>query len=375
VPGNATSVRSKPRSVYSKLPTYPFAREEFLASEMRWLKLAENYELSERLTYFLNRPPVFPKHPICPNCHVPMWLLEIQSRSEKVEFFYECKVCEAKETVTGSNDCHARNKTSREVPAAHNACLAALSPAAFASLKPYLTYSTMEPRTVLWNVGEPASHVFFPMSGLVSIMVSMREGNGVEVGNIGREAAVCGSFEPNQLATSDGLVSIGGSFGKIAREHLFAAAEHSDEILALVTRCRDWVLTQAQQIVACNTLHAGEERLSRWLLLCSQKLHTTTFVITQEQLAAMLGVRRTTFTLIAQRLVAKGLIKYRRGKITICDPARLREAGCECCARLGLHHWPSVGGSSANFALDRSRRRPVSALGTKADIRAGVKRT
>jgi hypothetical protein len=122
--------------------TDPFAREEFLASEMRWLKLAENYELSERLTYFLNRPPVFPKHPICPNCHVPMWLLEIQSRSEKVEFFYECKVCEAKETVTGSNDCHARNKTSREVPAAHNACLAALSPAAFASLKPYLTYST-----------------------------------------------------------------------------------------------------------------------------------------------------------------------------------------------------------------------------------------
>jgi DNA-binding MarR family transcriptional regulator len=111
---------------------------------------------------------------------------------------------------------------------------------------------------------------------------------------------------------------------------LFAAAEHSGEILALVTRCRDWVLTQAQQIVACNTLHAGEERLSRWLLLCSQKLHTTTFVITKEQLAAMLGVRRTTLTLIAQRLVAKGLIKYRRGKITICDPARLREAGCEC---------------------------------------------
>jgi CRP-like cAMP-binding protein len=145
------------------------------------------------------------------------------------------------------------------------------------------------------------------------------------------------------------LVSIGGSFGKIAREHLFAAAEHSDEILALVTRCRDWVLTQAQQIVACNTLHAGEERLSRWLLLCSQKLHTTTFVITKEQLAAMLGVRRTTLTLIAQRLVAKGLIKYRRGKITICDPARLREVGCECCARLGLHHWPSVGGSLGEF--------------------------
>ena len=99
MPGNATSVRSKPRSVYSKLPTYPFAREEFLASEMRWLKLAENYELSERLTYFLNRPPVFPKHPICPNCHVPMWLLEIQSRSEKVEFFTSVKFAKQKKPL------------------------------------------------------------------------------------------------------------------------------------------------------------------------------------------------------------------------------------------------------------------------------------
>src|SRR4029434_5536916 len=166
-----------------------------------------------------------------------------------------------------------------------------------------------------------------------------------------------------------------GSFGKITREHLFAAAEHSDEILALVTRRRDWVLTQAQQIVACNTLHAGEERLSRWLLLCSQKLHTTTFVITQEQLAAMLGVRRTTLTLIAQRLVAKGLINIGEARSPSVTPP-----GCErLAANVALGLACTIGrrseALSANFALDRSRRRPMSALGTKADIRAGVKRT
>jgi len=73
---------------------------EATASEARWLKLAESYELTERLTGFLNKPAAFPKHPECPNCHVPMWLVEIQSSSEKVEYLYECKACEDKISVT-----------------------------------------------------------------------------------------------------------------------------------------------------------------------------------------------------------------------------------------------------------------------------------
>jgi len=84
----------------------PFVRDEFLASEARWLKLAESYELSERLTNFLKRPVVFPKHPECANCHVPMWLVEIQSSCEKVEYLYECKVCEEKTTLTEQQKSH-----------------------------------------------------------------------------------------------------------------------------------------------------------------------------------------------------------------------------------------------------------------------------
>jgi uncharacterized protein with PIN domain len=74
--------------------------DEYLASEARWLKLAESYELTERLADFLNKPAAFPKHPKCPNCHVPMWLVEIQSSCEKVEYLYECKACEDKMSVT-----------------------------------------------------------------------------------------------------------------------------------------------------------------------------------------------------------------------------------------------------------------------------------
>ena len=76
------------------------SRDEYLASKARWLKLAGSYELTERLTRFLNKPAAFPKHPRCQNCHVPMWLVEIQSSPEKLEYFYECKACEGKMSVT-----------------------------------------------------------------------------------------------------------------------------------------------------------------------------------------------------------------------------------------------------------------------------------
>ena len=79
--------------------TDPVSRDEYLASEARWLKLAESYELTERLTDFLNKPTAFPKHPKCPNCHVPMWLVAIESSYEKVEYLYECKACEDKMSV------------------------------------------------------------------------------------------------------------------------------------------------------------------------------------------------------------------------------------------------------------------------------------
>jgi hypothetical protein len=82
----------------------PSTRDEFLASEARWLKLAESSELSERLTNFLKRPAIFPKHPECAICHVPMWLVEIQSSCEKVEYFYECKACVGKLTIPEPQD-------------------------------------------------------------------------------------------------------------------------------------------------------------------------------------------------------------------------------------------------------------------------------
>ena len=79
--------------------TDPVARDGYLASET-WLKLAQSYELSGRLSHFLKRPEIFPIHPACANCHVPMWLTEIHTSCERIEYFFECKACEDKVTLT-----------------------------------------------------------------------------------------------------------------------------------------------------------------------------------------------------------------------------------------------------------------------------------
>ncbi len=80
------------------------ARDECLASEAQWLKLAANYEQSGRMTRFLQRPATMPEHPLCQQCKMSMWLVEMQSSLERRDFVYECKVCNAQQTITETND-------------------------------------------------------------------------------------------------------------------------------------------------------------------------------------------------------------------------------------------------------------------------------
>ncbi len=227
-----------------------------------------------------------------------------------------------------------------------NACLASLSSAALALLKPYLINHSAATGMPLWAGEQATTQVYFPVSGLVSVSAPMRDGNRIEVANVGREGAACASFEPRQAnVMSVGLVTIGGTFRAIAIERLLAAAEQNTEIRDLVDRCRMWLLIQAQQIAACNTVHGAEKRFARWLLTCSEKLDSVDVAATQEQIAALLGIRRTTLSLIAHTLFAQGVIEYRRGRIRIVSPDKLKTIACECCDRLGRPHWPSTGGA------------------------------
>jgi hypothetical protein len=162
----------------------------------------------------------------------------------------------------------------------------------------------------------------------------------VEVGTICNQAAVGAIFDPSDSCTQ-GVVQIGGHCTHIPAQQLLGAAKENSEIENLVNYCRDWILLQAQHTAACNAVHAADQRFCRWLFQACERMETDTISVTQEMIASSLGIRRTTVTLIAQKLQFEGLIRYRRGKIAVLDRARLRAAACECCDGLARKHWPS----------------------------------
>jgi len=222
-----------------------------------------------------------------------------------------------------------------------NACLSALSSDALSLLKPYLTETALREGSVLWAVTKPSSEVYFPTFGLISIVLPVSEGAFVEVGSVCNQAAVGAIFGPSGSYTQ-GVVEIGGRCICIPAQRLLFAAKQNSEIENLVNSCRDWIFMQAQQMAVCNAMHPGDQRFCRWLFQVCERMDTDTVAVTQDMIASLLGIRRTTVTLIAQKWQAEGLIQYRRGKIAVLDRPRLRAAACECCNNLARKHWPSM---------------------------------
>jgi CRP-like cAMP-binding protein len=195
---------------------------------------------------------------------------------------------------------------------------------------------------VLWNVGDVARHVVFPISGVLSIQVRTADRNSVHVGIVGPEgAAGFGEGAGQFAATTPAIFQVPGRF-ELIPVHLFrTAARNHEEIMRLMEVCIDWLLLQSQQIAACNARHSASARICRWLLTASELTSQEFIAVTQETLARALGIRRTTATLLAQQLQAEGLISYRRGKIVVRDRSRLQQMACDCIHVLGRSRWPS----------------------------------
>ena len=245
--------------------------------------------------------------------------------------------------------------TASLVSTRQNGCLAALSPDALALLGPHLTELSVGEGFVFWD-GEHFPYALFPVSGLVSITVRFASGECIEVAAIGKEGAA-GQFalKPAHLITQACAFS-GGDFLRVSAAQLMAAAQANEEIARLVHLCSEWMLAQSQQIAACNAVHSAEQRLCRWLVQSCQRLGTQSFHATQDGIASALGIRRTTVTLLAQALQVKGLIQYRRGKVSVADLAQLEAMGCECCTVLGRQHWPSTRLQVRERERERERR-------------------
>jgi CRP-like cAMP-binding protein len=205
-----------------------------------------------------------------------------------------------------------------------NQVLGALSEATIAQLAPHLHKRSFD-KGMLWSAASRDQWISFPLSGLISITWIDPHGGGVEVGFAGNESAV--GFSADDFTR--GTVHVPGTCVQVRTDRFWALASELAELPLLASSCRDWMLTQARALASCNARHDVQARLCRWLLQVSDRAGVE-ILSTQEEIAQLLGVRRTTLTLIAHRLQQEQVIRYRRGLIVVRDRARLLELTCGC---------------------------------------------
>jgi CRP-like cAMP-binding protein len=203
----------------------------------------------------------------------------------------------------------------------------------FSLLTPHLRTVTLERGAMLHEAGAEIEHVYFPHSGMVSLVTVMQSGTTVVTASIGR-AGVIGAN--TGLGAKQGvaraIVQLPGTAAWLSASRFQTAANQSQAIRDLLVRYNDVLLAQVQQSVACNALHPMEARLCRWLLQAQDCMDGNAIPLTQDLLGQILGVRRTTVTVAAQLLQSAGLIQYRRGLIRIVDRPQLLELSPECYA-------------------------------------------
>ncbi len=189
----------------------------------------------------------------------------------------------------------------------------------------------LEKGALLYDPGDLIDTVYFPDDCVISLMTLMESGAAIESAAIGREGALglMAAVSPRQSLTR-AIVQVPGRARRITAAHLHRAWEQSAQIRDLIDRHNEALFAHAIHSVACNALHSVEARFCRWLLSCDDRIDSSTVALTQEFLADMLGVQRTTVTVVARALQAAGLIRYRRGVVDIMDRAGLEAIACEC---------------------------------------------
>jgi CRP-like cAMP-binding protein len=217
-----------------------------------------------------------------------------------------------------------------------NHLLAALAADDFELLAPHLDESLLERGRVLQEPGARIERVYFPHDGLISLMGSVRAEHGIDTALIGCEGAV-GTMAGLglQAASSAAVVQLPGRAVHLPAALFAQAAAESASLRDMIVRYSDALLAQVQQVLLCNTAHRLEERLCRWLVQASDRVGDT-LALTQEHLAGILGVQRTTVTMICRKLQMDGVLNVRRGRIMIRDSAALEAKACDC-ARIGRH--------------------------------------
>lgn len=212
-----------------------------------------------------------------------------------------------------------------------NRLLAALPPEALERLGPDLDAVTLGQKDVIYRSNHLISHVYFPVTGVVSLVTVMEDGATAEIATVGNEGMVgLPVFLGTGMVPHQAFVQVPGDAFRIEAAAFREEAERWGPMTRIMQRYTQAIFTQVAQSAACNRLHSVEERCARWLLMTHDRVISDEFPLTQEFLSQMLGVRRASVSVIARLLQHAGLIRYRRGRVTILDRQGLESASCEC---------------------------------------------
>ncbi|WP_298908265.1 Crp/Fnr family transcriptional regulator [uncultured Nostoc sp.] len=212
-----------------------------------------------------------------------------------------------------------------------NKLLAALPASDYQRLVPHLKFVSLEVPQMLYQAGEPITHVYFADKSMVSIVTTMEDGSTAEVGIVSNEGMVgIPVILGNKATTTTSFVQISGAGMQMNADVFRAEFNRGGAIQTLLLRYVQAIYSELSQTAACNRLHTLEERLARWLLTVSERLESEDFPLTQEFIAQMLGVRRSGVTVAASTLSRAGMISYHRGHINILNREDLEATSCEC---------------------------------------------
>jgi len=214
-----------------------------------------------------------------------------------------------------------------------NHLLAALPETEYARLAPHLERVPLLLGDVLYEPGGQLQHAYFPTTGIVSLLYVLESGASAEVAGVGNEGMLGISlFMGGNTTPSSAVVQAAGCAYRLRAKVLQEEFNRGGLMQRLLLRYTQALLTQMCQTGACNRHHSVEQQLCRWLLLTLDRLPSNELIMTQELVAAALGVRRESITEAAGNLQRAGILRYRRGHIAVLARSGLESGACECYA-------------------------------------------
>ncbi len=212
-----------------------------------------------------------------------------------------------------------------------NQLLAHLPPAEHQRLVARMSPVALEFKQILYRTGATIEGVYFPNSGTASALTIMEDGSAIEVATVGNEGMVgLGVLLADKTSPNEVIVQIAGDALWMDADVLEQEAGHDSPLRRLLLLYQTAFLTQVSYSVACNGLHALQQRCCRWLLMTHDRMDGDEVPLTHEFLGIMLGVRRASVTDVLRPLHEQGLLSNSRGTITILDRTGLEALSCEC---------------------------------------------